>query len=571
VGRIEARAAAGAMILKRPPAPTACVLAGIISLAGLCGSAVSLARTRHLARSTVPTQFIAKQFTEGLGRAPTPGEWSHWLRFFAGHARSCGTRSMAVLTRAVFLGREFERIRYRRVEALSALSRAVLNRDLEARTYRRLRSYRRWPRVVALMARSDAFRREAAAICSSRRPAYYFDGSVRPSQTASGPGFRGTAAQLQAMIDAKARSGGGIVWLARAAVIYVDRHVASGGLVRVPAGVELATTGRPGPGSYEKMARLVRIGNRCRVGRSCDQPVLAIDGGSDPTSLGGQVQSVWIDGGGGNPRKVAKAGSSVQLESGANSAITNSRIDGSIPRPPTGGTTIGLEGIGNFPNLPCSGMQATGNLVTVYTSDHFLKRRWADGITVDCEDARVEHNTIIDATDAGIALFGNLGADQRSLIRGNYIVSAGNDAYSAIDVDPQGICGCGDRGPRSFVGSVIDGNTFITGPRTGFGFAMNLGIRPLLDSVPDGTGVVARDNSTGRGSARVSVGVAVSGMYDATVTGNAGHFILVPINGCPLVAWAAGVRAGFASFASPPHAYKDIAIRRCWARFGSAA
>jgi hypothetical protein len=471
----------------------------------------------------------------------------------------------------VFLGREFKRIRYRRTEALVALSRAALNHDLGAGMYRRLRSDRRWSRVVASILRSSAFRLEAAAICHRRRPAYYFDNSVRPMQTATGPGFRGTAAQLQTVIYAKERSGGGIVWLARGAVIDVDRHLANGDIIRVPAGVELATEGLPGPRSYAKMARLVRVGDKCHVGSSCNEPVLVIDGGGDATTPGGQVLGIWIDGGGGDPRQKTNAGSSVQLESGANSALVDNRIDGTIPRPPVGGTTIGLQGIANLPHLPCSDMQVTGNLVTVYTSDHFLRRRWADGITVDCEDARVVRNTIVDATDAGIALFGNSGADQRSLIRGNYILSAGNDAYSAIDVDPQGICGCGDPGPRSFAGSLIDGNTFISGPRTGFGIGLNLGIRPLLDFPPDGTGAVATNNGTGSGTARVSVGIAVSGMFDATLTGNAGHFVLVPINGCPLVAAAAGVRDRLASFLSRPQPYKDVAITHCWAPFGSAA
>jgi hypothetical protein len=541
------------------------VLVGSVTLTVQSVNPTAFPLVQPSTSSTVPTQFIAKQYTEGLGRAPTADEWGRWIRFFSRPAHSCGARSMAVLGHKVFLSHEFNRLGYRRVEALSALSRALLNHDLDATTYDRYRSPRsRWPQVLDAILRGSVFRHKAAAICRARQPGYNFDNSVRPLQTATGPGFRGIAAQLQTALDAKARSGGGIVWLARAAVIYVDRHTPMGGLIHVPAGVELATIGRPGPRSYEKMARLVRIGTTCLLGSSCDQPVLAVDGSSNPPTLGGQVQAIWIDGGGGNPLKAAKAGSTVQLDSGANSAITGSRLDAPIPRPPGGGTTLGLQGIGNDPGLPCSHMRVTGNLLTAYSTDHFLTRRWADGITVDCEDARVEHNTIVDATDAGIALFGNSGVDQRSLIRENYILSAGNDAYSALDVDPRGVCNCGGTSIRDFAGSSIDDNTFITGPRTGFGFGVNLGIRPLIDHPPDGTGAAATNNGTGRGTARVNVGLAVSGMFDATLAGNTGHFILVHINGCPLLKSAASVSAGLASFASPPQPYADIAIISCW-------
>jgi hypothetical protein len=319
------------------------------------------------------------------------------------------------------------------------------------------------------------------------------------------------------------------------------------------------------------MARIIRIGNPCAANPWCDRTVLAVDGSSSPASPGGQVQSVWIDGGGGYPRQIADGGSTVQLESGENSAITDSRMDAPIPRPPTAGTTLGLQGVGSPPHVPCSGVQAARNLITAYTSDHFLWMQWADGITVDCEDARVEHNTIVDATDAGIALFGNPGPDQRSVIRRNYILSAGNDAYSAIDVDPHGICACNDTTPRSFAGSKIEDNTIVSGPTTGFGFGINLGIRPLFTTPPDGTGAAAIDNGTGKSSARVNIGLAVSGMFNATLRGNGGHFILAPINGCPMAKLAAGVQAGLASFASSAQPYADMAIAGCWAAFGAAA
>src|SRR5690242_13404670 len=194
----------------------------LVCLIMTCWYGVSTASAEGWISASPPTQFIAKQFTEGLGRPPTPREWARWIHFFSEPSHACGAGSMAQLARAVFLGPEFAHIRYRRAEALSALLRALLNHDLDATTYRRHRNDRRWSHVVQSILTSSAFRGDATAICQRRHPAYYFDNSVRPMQTSTGPGFRGTAAQLQARLDATQRSGGGIVWLARAAVIYVD-------------------------------------------------------------------------------------------------------------------------------------------------------------------------------------------------------------------------------------------------------------------------------------------------------------------------------------------------------------
>ena len=134
--------------------------------------------------------------------------------------------------------------------------------------------------------KGSTFHDDAAAICRAPLPAYYFDNSVRPLQTATGPGFRGTAEQLRNAMDARARSGGGTVWLARAAVIYVGNHRKPGPVrLAVPAGVELATVGRPGPRSYEKMARLVRTGDTCLYGSFCKQAVLTVDGGRNAARL----------------------------------------------------------------------------------------------------------------------------------------------------------------------------------------------------------------------------------------------------------------------------------------------
>ena len=107
---------------------------------------------------------------------------------------------------------------------------------------------------------------------------------------------------------------------------------------------------------------------------------------------------------------------------------------------------------------------------------------------------------------------------------------------SALNVDPHGLCksGCTDISTRNFAGSAISDNTFISGPRTGFGFGVEPR-HPTAIRLSPGRCRSHRDKQWHRSRhARVNVGLDVSGMFDATLTGNAGHFILTRINGCPL-------------------------------------
>lgn len=77
----------------------------------------------------------------------------------------------------------------------------------------------------------------------------------------------------------------------------------------------------------------------------------------------------------------------------------------------------------------CSGQFCfTGNLVTAYSSSHF-NQDWSDGLSVACEHATVQDNTVIDATDVGIVLFRAYPAVQQSTVADNTILNAGNPGH----------------------------------------------------------------------------------------------------------------------------------------------
>jgi hypothetical protein len=89
-------------------------------------------------------------------------------------------------------------------------------------------------------------------------------------------------------------------------------------------------------------------------------------------------------------------------------------------------------------------------------------------------------------------------------------------------------------------------------------------MRALFDSPPDGTGAAAWANDSGAASARVTVGVGVSGMYGARLATNPGRWVVVPANRCPPAPLAASVSAGLASFAGGTPAFTDLRLVSCW-------
>src|SRR5947209_16034818 len=87
----------------------------------------------------VPAQFIVKQYSEGLGRAPTAAEWRQATQL-AARAGVCTLPLLRRLSTEVYLSRTFASLGYDRVTALSALVRGALNRDLDSGLLKRLNS-----------------------------------------------------------------------------------------------------------------------------------------------------------------------------------------------------------------------------------------------------------------------------------------------------------------------------------------------------------------------------------------------------------------------------------------------
>ncbi|MEV4166789.1 hypothetical protein [Nonomuraea dietziae] len=119
---------------------------------------------------------------------------------------------------------------------------------------------------------------------------------------------------------------------------------------------------------------------------------------------------------------------------------------------------------------------------------------------------------------------------QRSSVRGNLVLNAGNSAFGAIGVD--GLHGQGVT--HDFTGASVADNAFWTGPDTHLDIGLVVGTRSWFGAASDpGTGVSVVGNTTHGLTAVVGTGIAVTGMHKAKVQGNDLLLSVQPIGSCP--------------------------------------
>jgi hypothetical protein len=340
----------------------------------------------------------------------------------------------------------------------------------------------------------------------------------------SGSGFSGNPDQLQALINST--SSGGTVWLAQKAVIYLYQPLV------LKAGVTLATTGSPPADHYAKMARLVRA--------------LKFNDAMVRMLPGSKLKSVWVDGQR-NTRGYSFEDVNIQIWGGTGTEVSNCRIGN-----PSGGTN--LKALGTGEGKPCGSNFIRNNLIDAYTSSHY-NNLWADGLTIACENATIENNEIVDASDVPIVVFGAPPTTQVSVVRNNRILNVGNSAYGGLGFDAWK-----DGGLLvSFNGARIENNLIWSGPSVHYDIGLAVGTRPWFgNSSNKGSGAAMVNNTSGISKINVDLGISVSGMLNATVTGNTLDMTILNVSPCPTMAVAAAVSAGWASGNIQPYIDRDV-------------
>lgn len=482
------------------------------------------------AAGVVPTQWIAKVYTEGLGRLPDQTAWQNMVAYF--QTNGCSAATLQAKGEPIYNSAEFNGLGYDNASRLLSLYRGSLNREPDSSGFNAnlsaLNQGQAWSSMVTQFFTSSEFGTLVSSICSTSNPSYAFGTAAAiaiplgSSCTGQFCFSGGTQSQLQSLLDQA--PAGGTVSLDQQAVVTIDGAGTTSSLV-IPAGKTLETFGQPGTGAYARMGRLVRVSSF--VGTAMVK-----------VQNGARLLNVWVDGQRGVPANFNTNTIDVEMESGSGTVVSASRISNTA-----GWTNLHALGNKELQSVPCASNTISDNVVTAYSSSHF-NQEWSDGLSIACENALVKGNQVVDGTDVDIVLFRATPAVQKSTVTANTVLSAGNPSFGGIVADPL----TGLNFTPSFAGSSIDHNTLWTGENTYFEIALSVGTRPWFTNPNKGFGASFTFNTTGSQSANVNDGIVVGGMTNVTVQNNTLHVNVGDHASCsPRAPIVAAVSAGWAS------------------------
>ncbi|HEY9294558.1 MAG TPA: right-handed parallel beta-helix repeat-containing protein [Microlunatus sp.] len=538
------------------------VLAVVLAVVGLVAGPSSTASAEP---ADVPGQYISKLYTEALGRLPYQTEWQAATQVFS--EGGCSSQTLAEVGQQVYTSADFAALGYDNVAKLSTLYRGVWNgeADVSGLSERRdeLDHGESWSTMVAKFFVSDEFNALVPKICAGARDSsatsYAWGSQASGALPSDSAGFNGGQDQLQQILDDTPP--GGTVQLAERALITVTKPLS------IPHGVTLTTTGEPDITHYAVMGRLVRDGD-------FNGPVVEVGGGA-------KLTGVWVDGARKSPGDGHPGRTDVRVLGGQRTQVSGNKISNSMG-------TAGIEVYGQARGYSCSDVTVSRNLITAYSNDHYLTRQledgttagmWTDGIASGCADTKITNNQIVDTGGVGIGLYPATssaaeGTSQRSVISKNRVLSAGVPMYAAIVADPQYyLQGRGDASRYDYRGARIDDNLLWTAPNTHFVIGIAAGTRAWYGGTAmvgpnSGHGLAVSGNSTGKLSARVRTGIAISGMDDVRLGANPADWSHDDVpgktgNACPAVDVAASTTAGTADGLQTRESFDDTGFDGC--------
>jgi hypothetical protein len=533
---------------KRTVAMTIRLKAEGILFALICPLLIHITATE----AAVPGQYIAKMYTETLGRAPDPTAWNTASGYF--ETNGCGPTTLRNWGAPFFSSAEFKTLEYDNAATALLLYRAIFNREPDPRGYSHylalLDSGTRLNTIVSLFYSSSEFSALARYICSAGSYSFATLGSglaIRIPTPRTGGYDNVTEAQLQALLDSAAA--GSAVYLTQQSVVYLTEPLV------IPAGVTLATYGMPTPHQHAKMARLVRAA-------AFASPMVQINLDSDPNPAG-MLKNIWVDGQRGSSSNYVHGAINIEIYGGTGAVVDANFIDNSL-----GWSNV--HSYGSVDGRPCGGNTVTNNVITAYSGSHY-GGNYTDGLSIGCENTLVRGNQILDATDVGIVVFTAAPATQKSLITGNTVVSAGNSSFGALAFDP--LWSPAYPVNADFTGASFANNILWSSPDTHFIIGLAIGSRPWYGTHVAINGVASTGNigygasATGNTTAGVLTNfggaITVSGMDSATVQSNAFRSRAIPHawTNCPIGNVLASVSAGLAS--GSLQGYADIEVNGC--------
>ena len=480
-------------------------------------------------QAKVPAEYIARTFLDAYGRIPDQPTWNAAIAYFQAH--KCGVPTLRVMT-DFYKSKEFLALPYTHRERVLALYLGALGREPDASGFNHYVQQLDsgaidWCSVVDEVEVSAEYAAHAATICSPTKTNYHYESAAAPIAIMTSI----TSASLNAQLAAA--KPGQTVTIPEATLVITDATIV------VPKGVTLATsgvTGLAGRESYARMARLVRHS-------AFSGPVVELEPGA-------RLRNVWVSGRHGALNKSAnsynvftvaaptKATSIEWVRSDNPIAGQNFRFDGSTTK----------DGC-------AAGTTANENLIFNGANDNHLPgAQWADGVFTLCENAHITNNEVVDASDVALIAFFSLNqTPQHSLFQHNRVLSAGNDTFGGLVTDPfksESKLGC-TAGVCDFTGTRFDSNVLFSGPNTHYVIGISAGTRAWSFISPHGQAKGATWTNTTSGSSRVRVQIAiyVSGMSNATLTGNWNPNLIDYVHTPSTPANSCGIGAALANFA----------------------
>lgn len=464
--------------------------------------------------AAVPSQFMAKQYTEALGRAPDTSGWQGAVNYAL--SAGCSASSLQALALNVFQSAEYTSKGYTPEEAVVTLYRTIFSREPDDSGFHFyvnfLKSGHTAAEAVPSMINSQEFADLVPAICTGN--AYDPIGAPkRPIDIGSGTW---TQAQLESCIANNA-----VCSLPPRTVVYLTSTLT------IPAGKVLETAGRPDRTMYARQARIVRD--------SSTQGILIV------MQPGSTVRNVWVNGGRdrfksylfntGNQQ--ANVFPNINYVGGNYGVIQGVRSDAPLSATHIATFPVPTPSIPTSPTAFDGYVLINNNLTTGYASRHYNDGTpipWVDGISNHIMNAVINNNDIVDPTDVGIVIFGHDGATQASTASNNIIVHAGHSAYGSLGLDAIQ-CVYSLPGSCKFSGTGYTNNTIFAGRNQHSDIMLFNGTGPWsganCSSSRDGrcgSGGQMSNNKTILGDSnqtiQVQVGLTVDGMLDATTSGN---------------------------------------------------
>lgn len=483
----------------------------------------------NAASSVGSSQFVAKLYTEGLGRAPDQAGWAFFIKFW--NDGQCNAARLKEQAGYILKSPEFTEGTPSNHERLFKLYRAALHRDPDLGGFNfflgNLNQGAPWGAVVDSLLGSAEFAGRAGVNCGATPFGWQATPVFNKVITSTGNFAGGDSKLLQAKLDSA--PAGSIVYLEQGAVVNVTAPLI------IPVGVTLTTVAEPGKKHAGLLGRLVRAAN-------FTAPMVTMRDNS-------KLRSVWVDG---QRNRYGRIVDSINvLAIGHKIEVKNNVLTDS-----PGWSTMQYFGSGE--NAACSAGVVSDNLITAYGSSHY-NNGWTDGLSIACEDTLVERNEILDATDVSIVVFRATPQIQRSIVRNNIAINAGNSAYGGYVADP--LANGQGKLTHNFTGTQFTNNVLWTSPVAHMDIALSVGTRAWFGDQADmGFGASFTGNTSGTETVNASVGINIAGMINAKVQSN--NLKVGPSTSyCSNVNVAAAVSAGYASGDLQP--YTNIDLRQC--------